>query len=379
MRQPDYSPQEALERVKLMMGYDLNKTLSENKEKINTLSEATPGSVAAGSAAVGAGAGAAYGGIASAGLAGGLGTGAAGTSMAVGTALAPSLGAAGATALGAGVLAGAAALAVVPLAYWLITKDTGDASRVKKLIQMCSSESAKIAKLKRKINDTTIRSLADKINDAVNYSTLGFMAGTDEESLFSAFKSLRKGTASDACALVNRYNTEYGDLYDDLDGDIDSPSEWKQIYRPLRDCVEDSLLSIKDNTVTQNDILARAKKCGYNSVEEYKKGVNGVPWKCPKTGKSTLTPGKSRFKPCSGTYKYLCIADAIKTVQDCLGLSADGKWGDKTQNKLKSIGYTSFTDADIPKICKKGSQEVEGESPEVTGEVIKINPADTNF
>lgn len=381
MRQPDYSPQEALERVKLMMGYDLNKTLTENKEKINTLSEATPGSVAAGTALTAGGAGAALG---AAGLLPGTAalTGAGGAAFALGTALGPaSIGATGALALGAGVLAGAAGLAVVPLAYWLITKDTGDASRVKRLIQMCSSESAKIAKLKRKINDTTIRSLADKINDAVNYSTLGFMAGTDEESLFSAFKSLRKGTASDACALVNRYNTEYGDLYDDLDGDIDSPSEWKQIYRPLRDCVEDSLLSIKDNTVTQNDVLARAKKCGYNSVEEYKKGVNGVPWKCPKTGKSksNKTPGKSRFKPCSGTYKYLCMADAIKTVQDCLGLSADGKWGDKTQNKLKSIGYTSFTDADIPKICKKGSQEVEGESPEVTGEVIKINPADTNF
>jgi hypothetical protein len=73
------------------------------------------------------------------------------------------------------------------------------------------------------------------------------------------------------------------------------------------------------------------------------------------------------------------MADAIKTVQACLGLKADGKWGDKTQAKLKSIGYTSFTDADISKICKKESQEVTGETPDVTGEITKINPADTNF
>ena len=61
MKQPNYSPQEALERVKLMMGYDPKKTLSENKEKINTLSEATPGSVAVGSALTACGAGAALG------------------------------------------------------------------------------------------------------------------------------------------------------------------------------------------------------------------------------------------------------------------------------------------------------------------------------
>ena len=35
MVQPNYSPQEALERVKLMMKYDTSKTLNENKQSIN--------------------------------------------------------------------------------------------------------------------------------------------------------------------------------------------------------------------------------------------------------------------------------------------------------------------------------------------------------
>jgi hypothetical protein len=364
MKQPNYSPQEALERVKLMMGYDLKKTLSENKEKINTLSEATPGSVAAGSAATAGALGAGAGAL---GLVPGTAalTGAGGAAFSVGTALGAST-ATGALALGAGVLAGAAGLVVLPLAYWLINKDTGDASRVKKLIQMCSSQSSKIAKLPRKINDRTIRNLADKINDAVNYSTLGFMAGTDEESLFDAFKSLRNGTASDACALVNRYNTEYGDLYDDLDGDIDSSSEWKQIYRPLRDCVEDSLMTIKDDAV-EEDCKKNPKqsKCSGGKNDGGKKGGG-------KKG------GGSKFKSCKGTYTYLCMADAIKTVQACLGLVNDGKWGDKTNAKLKSLGYTSFTDADIQKICGKQS-DVEGEKPEVSGEDIKISTSDANF
>jgi hypothetical protein len=37
MKQPKYSPQEALERVKLMMKYDLSKTLNENSVGINSL------------------------------------------------------------------------------------------------------------------------------------------------------------------------------------------------------------------------------------------------------------------------------------------------------------------------------------------------------
>jgi hypothetical protein len=362
MKQPAYSPQEALERVKLMMGYDMSKTLTENQETIKTsLNEDVPG-VAAGTALTAGAAGAAYGGLATAGALGGLNTAAAGASFAVGSALLPaSAGVGTAVALGAGVLAGAAGLAVVPLAYWLITKDTGDAAKVKKLFQMCSSEASKIAKLPRKLNDKVIRDLSDQINDAVNYSTLGFMAGTDEESLFSAFRRLKDATASDACALVNKYNSEYGDLYDDLDGDIDSPSEWKQIYRPLRDCVEDSLMTIKDDAV-EEDCKKNPKqsKCSGGKKGGGKKG------------------GGSKFKSCKGTYTYLCMADAIKTVQACLGLVNDGKWGDKTNAKLKSLGYTSFTDADIQKICGKQS-DVEGEKPEVSGEDIKISTADTNF
>jgi hypothetical protein len=39
MVQPKYSPEEALHRVKLMMGYDLKKTLKENVDNIPTLNE----------------------------------------------------------------------------------------------------------------------------------------------------------------------------------------------------------------------------------------------------------------------------------------------------------------------------------------------------
>jgi len=163
--------------------------------------------------------------------------------------------------------------------------------------------------------------MSDNIEDAINDTTLGIKVGTDEEKLFAQFKKLQDGTASDFCAFVKYYNShsDSGDLFDDLDSDIDAEDEWKQIYRPIRNCVEDSLLTIKDE----------------------------APVKSGKTGGKT-----SGYKPCSGKYTYGCKSEAISKVQACLGgLTPDGKFGPKTKKALAAKGFTSFTDADITKIC----------------------------
>jgi hypothetical protein len=331
MVQPKYSPEEALKRIKLMMEYDSSKTLTENEKVISEqyVAPAVAGTAAA--ATLGAG----YGAAASAGALGGLGTGAAGASLGLGTALAPTLGAAGATALGASVIAGAAGLALLPLAYWLITKDTG-ANKVKKMFEMCSSDAAKIAKLERKLQDVVLRDITDDIEDAINDTTFGIAGGTNEEKLFGAFKKLQDGTASDFCALVKYYNShsDSGDLFDDLDSDIDAESEWKQIYRPIRNCVEDSLMSLKDDTV----VTASGKSDGKSRVNTG--GYNG-----------------GGYLPCTGTYKYKCKSDAIAKVQGCLGLVADGKFGPKTKAALAEKGYSTFVDSDVDKICNKQPQK----------------------
>jgi hypothetical protein len=332
---------EELVRALLLMKYDSKKTLTENQENIKSpLTEDVPGVVtgsAAGGAAVGAG-------VAAAGLLPGTAaiTGVGGTAFSVGTALGASS-VTGALALGGAVIGGAAAIAVLPLVYWLVTKDTG-ANRVKKLFQMCSTESAKIAKLERKINDETIRGLSDNINDAVNYQTLGFMAGTDEESLFSTFSELRNGTASDACALVNKYNQEYGDVWDDLDSDIDAESEWNQIYRPLRDCVEDSLLTLKKNDPCKDKP---------NTIWNEKTQT------CVPSGKG----GGKKWKDCSNfPLTKGCKSSKVSEIQSCLGITADGKFGPMTEKTLSSKGYgTSVTQEVYDKImsnCGKTSNDV---------------------
>jgi hypothetical protein len=312
------------------MEYDSSKTLNENKKVISEQYVAP--TVAAG----------ATGALAGAGVAAANTT--AGASVIVPVMTALGVGATAATA----IVGGAAALAVLPLAYWLITKDTG-ANKVKKMFEMCSTDSAKIAKLQRKIQDSELRSISDDIEDAIINDSFGFQGGTDEEKLFGAFKKLEAGTASDFCALVALYNknSDSGDLFDDLDSDIDAESEWKQIFRPIRNCVEDSLLGLQDE----------GKK------EEGKKEGGGG----SKTG---------GYKSCSGTYSKGCKSDVIAKVQGCLGLVTDGKFGPKTQAALSGKGFTTFTDADVTKICQSKPSEVE---PEISGEEQRISGDNTDF
>jgi hypothetical protein len=330
---------EQIERALLMMKYNTSKTLSENKENIKPLLK-EDGKVAAatiGSGAVGAGLGAAAIPSSMSIASGGAGVVAGTTNLAAGvaTALGTSF------TVGAAIVGGAAAMAVIPLAYWFIRKDTGAASSVKAIFQMCSTN-PQIAKLERKISDSEIRNIADEIYDAINYSTLGFMAGTDEEKLFAAFQNVSTGTAADICALYSRYTSTRGELYDDIDGDIDSPDEWEQIYRPLRNCVEDSLRDLEDkNPCKENETLdPKTKKC--------------VPISPNPDPGPTPGPGGCKDFP----FKRGCKNSKIKDVQGCLGgLTADGILGPKTQKALEDAGYSvPLTKSDYDKIMAKCGQ-----------------------
>jgi hypothetical protein len=311
------------------MKYDAKKTLTENIDEIESVDEQYTAPAVAGTAiGAGVGAGAAATGLVSGTLTGG---GIAGLATTIGLKMGL-MGTAAATA-GFAAVGGAIGLGVLPLAYWLITKDTG-ANKVKKMFEMCSTDAAKIAKLPRKLQDTDLRSITDDIEDAIVNDSFGFQGGTDEEKLFGAFKKLEAGTASDFCALIKYYNanSDSGDLWDDLDSDIDAESEWKQIYRPIRNCVEDSLIKISDDTI---------KDCKQNPNQAKCKAGGG--------GGGKTTP---KFKNCKGTYTQGCKSDVIKKVQGCLNIKPDGLFGPKTQGALESKGYkTGFTDADVDKLC----------------------------
>jgi hypothetical protein len=77
------------------------------------------------------------------------------------------------------------------------------------------------------------------------------------------------------------------------------------------------------------------------------------------------------YKPCTGTYQFGCQSDVIAKVQGCLGgLSQDGKFGPKTKAKLSAKGFTTFTDADVEKICSEVETKLTSdvESSDLSGE-----------
>jgi hypothetical protein len=345
MVQPKYSPEEALQRVKLMMGYNTKKTLTENlQEQASTTNTVGSTALAAGTSAAIAG-GAAAANVATTSALGGATYSAMGLGASLGAE-----GVVGAAALGASVIGGAAALALVPLVMWYMDKD-GAKPKVARIIQYCTSDATKIAKVPRGISDQEVRNLSDQLYDAMNG------LGTNEEKVYGAFKSLK--TASDFCTLVARFNRDYGsegDLLEWLDGDFDATDEWEQIYRPIRDVVEDTLLSIKDDTIEE--------KCKANPEDPACK---------KKTG------GGSGYKPCTGTYQYGCMSDIIAKVQGCLKLATDGKFGPKTKAALAAKGFTTFTDADVDKICG-GTEEKLGSDVEsqTLGQDQNVSNTNTN-
>jgi hypothetical protein len=162
MVQPKYSPEEALQRIKLMMEYNTSKTLDENKETINEVAPllaliptTLPWLIGYGSAA-----------------AAGIGT-------------------------------------------WIYNvQGGGDAfSKAQTFFAGCSSLDKNLKPLQSKGDH---REAADSIYNAIEG------IGTDENAIKGAISSME--SVADLCAMYKYYNKTYGDLYDDLDSDLDGES-----------------------------------------------------------------------------------------------------------------------------------------------------------
>jgi hypothetical protein len=317
MVQPKYSPEEALQRIKLMMEYDSSKTLDENKEMI---SEQTAGNVAD-PLTLGYGAtGAAYG----ATLAGG-GIAAATAAGATMGSVFPVVG----TAIGA--LAG---VGVGMLMQWYSNKDYGK-SGFEQVMSACKSSGA--SKLVPKMSKSETRAIAYSIEDAKG------QWNDDEDAIASALQKIE--SIADLCAVDKKVT---GGLLEFLDNLTDSPDEWKMFTRPLAGMIEDTEVVL--------------------TPEEQKKS-KGIPGDAGPARKKT-----SKYKSCSGTYSYGCKANAIAEVQGCLGLTTDGKFGPKTKSALSGKGFTTFTDKDITKICS--TTTIEKPKDEFTTQVDADNVED---
>jgi hypothetical protein len=305
MVHPKYSPEEALQRVKLMMGYDTKKTLTENVKSTSTnLSEQTNifKDIAAG-ATVGAGGGFVFGG--------------------------------GPIGLIPGAVIGGIYALIVGMTSSSIREDN-----FKQLVKACSTNKSELGK--KTLDDATFDKLSDTIYTAIDG------LGTNEDAIKSVF--LQIPTVPDLCGLVDNYQESYGDLVSDLDGDLDGDTEWRDyVFLPLRPAI-------------------RASK----NASEKKDNDN------QKTGGGG--GGGTSYKPCTGTYQIGCKSDVIAKVQGCLKISADGKFGPKTKAALSGKGFTTFTDADVAKICSTEPEEKLGSDVEsqTLGQDQNVSNTNTN-
>lgn len=103
-----------------------------------------------------------------------------------------------------------------------------------------------------------------------------------------------------------------------------------------------------------SELLEVAKKCGYNSVEEFQ----AANFKCPKGG--NVIPQPSKFRNCENetVQTFGCKSSLIRQIQDCLGVVIDGIWGPKTNTALVANApkfAAGFTKDDIKEICASSS------------------------
>ena len=181
---------DALSRSLLLMNYSNKQTLSENVAKVSKIEEQSFSQIYKG-AATGAATGA------------GIGLAGAGVGAIPGAII--------------GALGGAVLAAI----------GNPKMDQVKKMFDACKTE---------KSTPTLTTSQLDAISDSINNAIQG--VGTDEDAISSALQQLP--TIPDLCGLIKAYDY-HGDLFSDLDGDLDSDYEWKQyVVIPLRNAIRKS-------------------------------------------------------------------------------------------------------------------------------------------
>lgn len=187
MVQPKYSPEEALQRIKLMMEYDSSKTLDENKEMIKQpINEVAP-------------------------LLG----------------LIP---------MALPWLIGYGTAAAAGVGTWIYNvQGGGDAfSKAQTFFAGCSSLDKNLKPLQSKGDH---REAADSIYNAIEG------VGTDENAIKGAISSME--SVADLCAMYKYYNKTYGDLYDDLDSDLDGESFRRYVWSAIAPIVDDAEENLK--------------------------------------------------------------------------------------------------------------------------------------
>jgi hypothetical protein len=312
-----HEAEEQLKRTLLMMKYDTSKTLNENKEVIN---EIAPIAIPAFTIAV------------------------------------PWLWAAG-TATVAGI------------GTWIYNVQGGGDSftKTKTFFEGCNTH---FKNLKPTIDESKHRDAASQIYNAIKGM------GTNEDAIREALMSMP--TVADLCQMYKFYQQTYGDLYDDLDSDIDGEDFTQYVWSAMAGQIADAQENLKEEQNKVEDPWKNypcvpthpgVEKKVSNGATVYE--INGVTYfgngRKKSNGKmSSYTCSDPPFNTTQQSYTYCkgpefnlyCKNEKIKQLQACLGMDLKyqtGNFGPITSRNLTNIGYkdNKITSDQIDRICKR--------------------------
>lgn len=219
-------------------------------------------------------------------------------------------------------------------------------------------------------------------------NTKGFGGGTDEEEIVNALALIKNKQTYDK---VNSFLTKtpissYKSIKDILNGEFESDDLYyaNLAKKHLRTAGLILSFSLSPERVQRGGTVDKGGKLVPGSFMIGPVGTIKTDDGTKKEKNKQPIKGGSGYRPCKGRYKFGCISDGIKQIQSCLGLIADGKYGPKTRAKLKELGYNSFTDADISKICGGSAQgqttdQSTGQSPWMKSQLEKIRGEKSSF
>jgi|LauGreDrversion4_2_1035121.scaffolds.fasta_scaffold76377_2 hypothetical protein len=348
MIQPKYSPEEALKRAKLMMGYDPTKTLTENEKSLKPIIKEDSADTDTENAIV---------------------------KILAGCSSRPA---------SEGSLDAASIAAAFNQSFnyqtWGFLGGTDDSLWREQATLMKKGNYDDLCNVKKEFEDAGYGDFATKLVDELD----------DEElaELMKAFSSMKYRTDKEAKLQVDKTEQKNINWFKNTfpcifqsNGNVDQSVNKdgnNYVYILIKgtsgnqyQVFADGRVKKSDGTATGKKVNCQGSKVTFIGESVQKKKLAEQIDDSSLTGGSTPSPNPDpsprprvgmSWKDCFGTYQKGCKSDVIEKVQGCLNddtelnlnpkLATDGKFGSKTKDALVQKGFSTFTDSDVETICK---------------------------
>jgi hypothetical protein len=355
MKQPKYSPLEALERVKLMMGYDPSTTLTENEQRLKSLIKEDSQSEGAFKK---------------------ITTACAGRAESEGT-------------------LDAASIAAALNRSFNYTFGTDDSIWRAQAAIMKKGNLDDFCNIVKEYQENFGESLVDGVIGDLDDEEIAEFMEAITSMKYKSEKMAKLSVDSTEQYNINWFKKNYRCIFDS-DGNVDQTvrkNSNNYVYILIKGTSGKQYQVFSDGRVKKDDGTSTGKKlsCQGSKVSFIGESVQKKKLSEQIDDSSLIGGGKpdggkkgGGYKSCSGNYTIGCMSEVIKKVQGCLSLVPDGKYGKKTKAALTSAGFPNgFTDADVAKICKTSDTQKKevnpwDSSPDTMDSGVNNNNTNTN-